>query len=59
MLKKQKKPTLNTFMGILEKGGKYNSGYTETWLAGNGCYYVKKEGITKVFYSVNDAWRSI
>jgi len=59
MARKQKKPNLGTFIGILEKEGRYNNGYTEAWTSWNGYFYVKKDGITKLFYNVNDAWKSI
>lgn len=59
MIKRKKKPNLSTFMDILEKDGRYTNGYTEAWMTSNGYFYVRKEGITKMFYTSSDAWRSI
>jgi len=59
MIKKYKRVNLSTFMEEMERTGKFVQGMTEVYLAKTGYYCVVKEGITRLYSSASDAWRSL
>lgn len=54
-----RKITLGALEAILEREGVYHSGRAEVRLTDAGFYKVEKDGVTRLYSDLRDAWRAI